>query len=115
MNRLKRRRKLAVYVGYHRLKEFLELCELNDVRWANGEIATDYMPPQYSYANEISFEYSGSGILYGSRDYYASEGYDIIDMSELKFERTTPFEQVDVSDFVLMIGGELVDCKRADE
>lgn len=80
-----REKKIAVRVGQKHVKEFLQMCEEEGLRWVHGEKATEFFPYK-KYGDDLAIsanaQFAGFlmfGCVQGFREYYKNTIVDFED------------------------------------
>lgn len=88
-----REKKIAVRVGTKHVKEFLQMCEAEGMRWADGERATEFIPDESAYGCETVITMNATSavgrLTYGSAPVHAKyEGMTIVDFEDFAKQPT---------------------------
>ena len=77
-------KKIAVRVGQKHVKEFLQMCEAEGLRWADGKKAMDSVLPKCTekLAITLNSKYGIGKLLYGTTNVCEEQGLSIVDFKD---------------------------------
>lgn len=75
---------IAVRVGQKHVKEFLQMCKAEGLRWNGGQKATEFIPSMYGENLAITLHhiYGNGKMMYGKTRTYIEQGMTIVNFED---------------------------------
>lgn len=87
-------KKIAVRVGQKHVKEFLQMCEAEGLRWERKVKATEFAPPNYGemLAITLNGKYALGNLRYGTTNGCEEQGLSIVDFEDFVHPSPTHYK-----------------------